>query len=226
MAWRCSGATNQQLMNNLKHSGIIHSNEVYKVLSSMDRAKYCIGQPYTDAPQSIGYNATISAPHMHAMCLELLKEKLISGKKALDVGSGSGYFAVAMAKMMGEDGKVWGIEHIPELVETSLKNVQNDCPELLRQNKLSLQCRDGRLGLKEESPFDVIHVGAASSDVPHDLLNQLSLGGLLVCPIDDPSHFGQSLTVFQRTDADSFRKVVVNSVQYVPLTDRNSQLNS
>lgn len=28
--------------------------------------------PYGDAPMPIGYNATISAPHMHATCLKLL----------------------------------------------------------------------------------------------------------------------------------------------------------
>jgi protein-L-isoaspartate(D-aspartate) O-methyltransferase len=44
--------------------------------------------PYIDSPMPIGYNATISAPHMHATCLELLKNHLQPGMRALDVGSG------------------------------------------------------------------------------------------------------------------------------------------
>lgn len=36
---------------------------------------------YMDCPQPIGYHATISAPHMHATCLELLKDHLGPGKK-------------------------------------------------------------------------------------------------------------------------------------------------
>ena len=36
---------------------------------------------YRDAPQPIGYNATISAPHMHATCLEILKDHLLPGNK-------------------------------------------------------------------------------------------------------------------------------------------------
>lgn len=44
--------------------------------------------PYMDTPVPIGYNATISAPHMHAMCLELLKDHLQPGMRALDIGSG------------------------------------------------------------------------------------------------------------------------------------------
>lgn len=43
---------------------------------------------YEDSPVPIGYNATISAPHMHAMCLELLETYLQPGMRALDVGSG------------------------------------------------------------------------------------------------------------------------------------------
>ena len=38
----------------------------------------------------IGYGQTISAPHMHATCLELLDSKLRPGARVLDVGSGSG----------------------------------------------------------------------------------------------------------------------------------------
>lgn len=40
----------------------------------------------------IGYNAAISAPHMHATCLKLQKENLQPGMRALDVGSGT-YFS-------------------------------------------------------------------------------------------------------------------------------------
>lgn len=45
-------------------------------------------QPYIDSPFAIGYNATISAPHMHAACLQLLENHLEPGMHALDVGSG------------------------------------------------------------------------------------------------------------------------------------------
>ena len=43
------------------------------------------------SPQSINFNATISAPHMHAYALEYLKDLLKPGGKVLDVGAGSGY---------------------------------------------------------------------------------------------------------------------------------------
>ena len=37
----------------------------------------------------------------HAHALELLKEQLAPGKKALDVGSGSGYLTACFALMVG-----------------------------------------------------------------------------------------------------------------------------
>lgn len=76
-------------------------------MMSVNRSHYCKTTPYMDAPQSIGYGVTISAPHMHAHALELLKGQLINGEKALDVGSGSGYLTACMSIMLGETGYVY-----------------------------------------------------------------------------------------------------------------------
>lgn len=72
---------------------------------------------YDDTPQCIGYNATISAPHMHAYCLEQLQDLLVPNAHVLDVGSGSGYLLAAFYEMTDKQGKIYGIEHIPELVD-------------------------------------------------------------------------------------------------------------
>ena len=62
---------------------------------------------YEDRPLSIGFNATISAPHMHAYALENLldplKNAVDAGRlpKVLDVGCGSGYLLGAFARCYG-----------------------------------------------------------------------------------------------------------------------------
>lgn len=61
---------------------------------------------------------------MHAHCLELLADHLQPGAKVLDVGHGTGYLVAAMAKMVTPGGQVYGVEHIPELVELSRHNLQ------------------------------------------------------------------------------------------------------
>ena len=65
---------------------------------------FFLDQAYMDSPQTIGYQATISAPHMHADALERLKEPLINKNdniSALDVGSGSGYICACLARIIG-----------------------------------------------------------------------------------------------------------------------------
>merc|ERR1712112_302606 len=87
---------------------------------AVDRGNYVGHKAYQVASQRIGYNITISAPHMHAHALELLKDHLKPGCRALDVGSGSGYLTACMAHMVGEQGLVVGIDHIAQLVDASL----------------------------------------------------------------------------------------------------------
>ncbi|KAF6750860.1 protein-L-isoaspartate O-methyltransferase, partial [Ephemerocybe angulata] len=98
-------------------------------LNAVDRANYVRDKrdvnAYDDSPQTIGYGATISAPHMHAYATEHLREFLRPGMRALDIGSGSGYLVAVMHHLVGDTGKVIGIEHIPELVK-SLQNVDNN----------------------------------------------------------------------------------------------------
>jgi protein-L-isoaspartate O-methyltransferase len=47
---------------------------------------------------------------------ELLKDHLVGKKRALDIGSGSGYFATLMSKLMN-GGFVYAIDHIKEITE-------------------------------------------------------------------------------------------------------------
>jgi protein-L-isoaspartate(D-aspartate) O-methyltransferase len=95
--------------------------------------------PYIDNPMPIGYNATISAPHMHAACLELLSGHLQPGMCALDVGAGTGYLTAAFGMMVGKEGRAVGIEHIPELTHQAIENVERSrAGPLLASGSLSL----------------------------------------------------------------------------------------
>lgn len=40
------------------------SQRAYDAMKSVDRGDFAPRAPYEDAPQRIGYNATVSAPHM------------------------------------------------------------------------------------------------------------------------------------------------------------------
>lgn len=96
---------------------MIKTSLVYYTLLSIDRKNF-IPQPpyYHDTSSPIGYGAIISAPHMHAYSLEYMQKYLAKAKYALDVGSGTGILTLAMALMTPKPAKVFGIEHVPELV--------------------------------------------------------------------------------------------------------------
>lgn len=96
MEWRSHGKDNNDLISQLKRNKIIKSQRVEESMRKVDRGNYCHFSPYMDSPQSIGYGVTISAPHMHAHALEILKDNLYEGAKALDVGSGIPYVSCRM----------------------------------------------------------------------------------------------------------------------------------
>jgi protein-L-isoaspartate(D-aspartate) O-methyltransferase len=65
----------------------------------------------------------------------------------LDVGSGSGYLAAVLYHLVGEGGKVVGIDHIPELVDWSVGNLKEDgLGKALDSKEIEMIAGDGRLG--------------------------------------------------------------------------------
>ncbi|XP_020087744.1 protein-L-isoaspartate O-methyltransferase 1 isoform X1 [Ananas comosus] len=217
---------NKALVEELQRNGIIRSKRVAEVMEAIDRGIFVTaGAPaYLDSPMSIGYNATISAPHMHATCLELLKEHLQHGMRALDVGSGTGYLTACFAMMVGPQGRVVGIEHIPELVSSSIENIKRSAAaSSIKDGFLTVHVADGRLGWPELAPYDAIHVGAAAPQIPQSLIDQLKPGGRLVIPVGT---LNQDLKVVDKNLDGSISVRTETSVRYVPLTSRDAQLRN
>ena len=78
MAWWCSGSSNDELVENMVKKKVIRSPGVAAVMKSVDRRHYTRGGgvDYKDSPQPIGHGVTISAPHMHAIALQLVEGHL------------------------------------------------------------------------------------------------------------------------------------------------------
>ncbi|QSL64487.1 hypothetical protein MERGE_001788 [Pneumocystis wakefieldiae] len=219
MAWHCSGKTHMELVENLKKANIIKSERVYQTMLSTDRALFCPSMAYEDAPQYIGYGATISAPHMHAISACLLEDSLRPGSKALDIGCGSGYFVALLAKMIQPGGTVVGVEHIKELAEQAKENLRKmpDTDEMLKDGRIKIICADGRLGYPEEGPYDVCHVGACAKEIYQTLKDQLKEEGRMVIPVGDD--YEQYIINVYKDINSRITAERLFQVRYVPLTD-------
>eukprot|EP00996_Jenningsia_fusiforme_P002097 NODE_2940_length_1084_cov_19.612560_g2696_i0.p1 GENE.NODE_2940_length_1084_cov_19.612560_g2696_i0~~NODE_2940_length_1084_cov_19.612560_g2696_i0.p1 ORF type:complete len:245 (-),score=39.76 NODE_2940_length_1084_cov_19.612560_g2696_i0:348-1004(-) len=211
-------ASNAALVASLCRNGTIRSPAVERAMLSVDRARYCPHGPYEDRPQSIGYGVTISAPHMHAMCLELLEPHLTLPRcRVLDVGSGSGYLTAAMSAMADSAARVYGIEYIPELVPISIRNMQSDGKgELLESGRVTIVRGDGSRGLPDKGPFSAIHGGAAAPRLPEHLVEQLASPGRMVVPVG-PQGGHQQLLVVDKDHQGNLKTMSHAAVSYVPL---------
>lgn len=204
--------------------GIINDETIAKVMKETDRKLYCrVAYPYVDRPYSIGYSATISAPHMHAFALQNLEDHLKSDSRVLDVGAGSGFLTMCFARYLKEKsenftGMVVGVEHHPKLVEFAIGNINSDDPKFIEDGRIKIIQGDGRLGCPDYAPYDCIHVGAAAAQVPDELLKQLKPGGRMICPVGDAGET-QKMEQFDKTMSGEIKKKTLMSVVYVPLTD-------
>ena len=235
MAWRCSGRTNTELIQNLFTQGLINSAIVRDAMLTVDRAHYTPSSPhssYEDSPQPIGHGATISAPHMHASACEALLPLMPRGKGArvLDIGSGSGYLTHVLAKIVcGVDGKgegkVVGIDHIAPLVDLARGNISRseEGRQLLDSGKIELVVGDGRKGYAQGGPYAAIHVGAAAKEMHQGLIEQLDRPGRMFIPVEDADGWGnQWIWVVDKDRDGKVTRKKDMGVRYVPLTDAPS----
>jgi len=215
-AWKTQGRYLNDLIGGLKRYNIIKSHDVEQAMLKVDRANYCLAKDfaYHDSPQSIGLGQTISAPHMHAMALELLREYVTRpNARVLDVGSGSGCLSAYFAAMVGAGGRVIALERIKELQEFGQSNMKQSNPELF--DKVEFILGDGYLGAPDKGPFDAIHVGAsAKNGVPPALVAQLKNNGRIVIPVGGHD---QVLLQFDKDANGVVTEKQLTTVRYVPL---------
>lgn len=128
---------------------------------------------YGDYPLPIGYGQTISQPYIVAFMTEVVKPT--EKKKALEIGTGSGYQAAVLAEIVDT---VYSIEIIPELSNESAMRLNR-----LGYNNIFIKSGDGYNGWPEHAPFDIIIVTAAADEIPKPLIDQLAENGRLVIPV-------------------------------------------
>jgi len=141
---------------------------------------------YENIALPISSEQTISQPSTIALALSLLKIK--ENQKVLEIGSGCGYVLALISEIVGEKGKVYGIEILKDLAEKSKQNLKN-------YKNITIYNKNGKSKI-EEAPFKRILISAALEEVPKEILEQLEENGILVAPVGPG--FMQTLTSIRR----------------------------
>ncbi len=168
---------------------------------------YYRNEAYNDYPLPIGHGQTISAPHMVAIMCNLLD--LQDGMKILEIGTGTGYHAAVVSRIVGEKGRVITIERVPELAEKA-----KEIYESLGYKNIHVIVGDGSKGYEKEAPYDRIYVTASAPKIPESLLFQLKHGGKLLIPVGD---FIQHLYIVEKDEYGQIHRKSWGAVRFVPL---------
>ncbi len=202
----------ENLINSLIKDGYLKTPAIIEAFKNIDRADFvteeCKADACVNAPLSIGFGQTISQPLTVAFMIELLEPK--PGERILDIGSGSGWTVALLAQLIGENGKVIGVERIAELKEMAEKNVSKY--NFIEKGTAEIILADGSKGYRKEAPYDKIIAGAAAAgDVPIAWKRQLKIGGRIVAPVEN------SVIVIDKTAKNKYEKREHFGFSFVPL---------
>ncbi|MBI4534282.1 MAG: protein-L-isoaspartate(D-aspartate) O-methyltransferase [Candidatus Melainabacteria bacterium] len=161
-------------------------------------------EAYQDGPVPIGWGQTISQPYIVAYMTEALRLK--PSDRVLEIGTGCGYQAAVLAKLVRQ---VYTIEIIEPLGLKAQALLQQ-----LGYKNIKVAIGDGYLGWPKAAPFDAIIVTAAPDHIPQALTNQLALNGRLVIPLGKT---WQSLVRITRTSKGLTQETLL-PVRFVPMT--------
>ena len=186
------------------------SERVLEAVGQTERHRFIPGRScsvaYMDGPVLIGHGQTISQPFIVALMTHLAAVKF--DDTVLEVGTGSGYQAAVLARLVR---KVCTVEIIPPLAEAAAKVLRE-----LGYDNVSVKVGDGYHGWPECGPFDAMIVTAALGHVPPPLIEQLKVGGRLVMPLG-PAHAPQQLTVSKRSHRVRRGRAPLSSYTSCPL---------
>jgi len=160
---------------------------------------------YEDRPLPIGHGQTISQPYIVAVMTELLAPR--PADRVLEVGTGSGYQAAVLARLVAE---VYSIEIVAPLAERA----KTDLARLGVQN-VHIRAGDGYAGWPDRAPFDAIIVTCAPDRVPAPLIAQLREGGRMAIPVGETGE--QTLYLLEKRSGQMEQRAVM-SVAFVPMT--------
>ncbi|SCY36274.1 protein-L-isoaspartate(D-aspartate) O-methyltransferase [Nitrosospira sp. Nl5] len=202
-----SQRTRVRMIERLRTQGIV-DEVVLAAMNAIPRhifvEEILASRAYDDVALPINFGQTISSPFIVARMSELLRAGSTLGR-VLEIGSGCGYQTAVLAQLARE---VYSVERIGPLLTRARIRLRQ-----LRLNNVRLKHGDGFLGLSEPAPFDGIVLSAATAHTPHQLLEQLAVGGRMVFPKGSGEQF---LCVIEH-NSQGYTETMLEEVRFVPM---------
>ncbi len=162
---------------------------------------------YAEQALPIECGQTLSQPFIVAFMTDRLN--VGDRMKVLEVGTGSGYQSAILAQLCR---RVYTIERYRTLVKSAEQRFAR-----LRLANITTLLGDGNKGWPKQAPFERIIVTAAAPKLPRQLIEQLAVGGILICPVE-VSPGKQEILRITRTE-DDFNRESLMPVRFVPLVE-------
>lgn len=198
----------ERLLAELRAAGI-GDEAVLSVLSDIPREEFIPRalrrQAYENAALPINSGQTISQPYIVAYMTEVLN--VTKKHIVLEVGTGSGYQAVVLARLCR---RLFTVERHLQLLSAAEKIFKK-----LGIFNITTLFGNGMKGWPEQAPFDRIMVTAASEEIPENLPAQLKDGGIMVIPVGAQGKVQHIVRLTRR--GDDFHREDLLPVKFVPL---------
>ncbi len=197
-----------QFLLDLRRRGIMDA-DVLRAMDEVPREQFVmpnqVKSAYSDRAMPIACGQSISQPYIVAYMTEQLMVE--PQHHVLEVGTGSGYQAAVLSRLVKQ---VTTIERYRTLAQTARARLAS-----LGYHNVEVIVGDGLAGAPDRGPFDRIIITAAAEQIPEALLQQLTVGGVMILPLG-PHGGHQSLVRLTRTESGIERNDLIG-VRFVPL---------
>jgi protein-L-isoaspartate(D-aspartate) O-methyltransferase len=170
------------------------------------------GSAYEDRALAIAEGQTISQPFMVALMSQELA--VPPGARVLEIGTGSGYQAAVLSRLVGPAGRVVTVERHEPLSRAAERLLGS-----MGFENVEFRVGDGTVGAPDAAPFDRIMVTAGGPELPMPLVAQLAPGGRLLAPVGDRAR--QMLTALDLPPDGSRRITEICPCVFVDLVGRH-----
>lgn len=193
---------NRLLVDKLKQYGVLGNPAVEDAFRTVLRHHFLPGvsleSVYEDRAASTKYEGGIaisssSQPLIMAVMLDQLDVR--PGQRALEIGTGTGYNAALLGRLVTGPGHVVSVDLDQDLVDAARVRAAAS-----GVSNVEFVCADGAYGWRAGAPYDRVVLTVSSADVSPDWLAQLRPDGRLLIPLTLTPGYDKSVAFERRGD--------------------------